>query len=101
MFWPALAARVPCFESLRLQRAWAGYYEMNHFDHNGLVGALPECPNLLLACGFSGHGLQHAPGVARGVAELIAHGEYRSLDLSALSPTRIAAGQPYRELNVI
>lgn len=99
--WPALAARVPGFEGLRLQRAWAGYYEMNGFDHNGLVGALPECPNLLLACGFSGHGLQHAPGIGRGVAELIAHGEYRSLDLTPLSPTRIAAGQPYRELNVI
>jgi glycine/D-amino acid oxidase-like deaminating enzyme len=99
--WPALAARVPGFESLRLQRAWAGYYEMNAFDHNGLVGALPECPNLLLACGFSGHGLQHAPGIGRGVAELIAHGEYRSLDLTPLSPTRIAAGRPYRELNVI
>ena len=99
--WPALAARVPGFESLRLQRAWAGYYEMNSFDHNGLVGALPACPNLLLACGFSGHGLQHAPGIGRGVAELIAHGEYRSLDLTPLSPTRIAAGRPYRELNVI
>lgn len=99
--WPALAERVPGFESLRPQRAWAGYYEMNNFDHNGLVGALPECPNLLLACGFSGHGLQHAPGVGRGVAELIAYGEYRSLDLAPLSPTRIAAGQPYRELNVI
>lgn len=99
--WPALAERVPGFESLRPQRAWAGYYEMNSFDHNGLVGALPDCPNLLLACGFSGHGLQHAPGVGRGVAELIAYGEYRSLDLAPLSPTRIAAGQPYRELNVI
>lgn len=99
--WPALAARVPGFESLRPQRAWAGYYEMNSFDHNGLVGALPECPNLLLACGFSGHGLQHAPGVGRGVAELLAFGEYRSLDLAPLAPTRIAAGQPYRELNVI
>lgn len=99
--WPALAERVPGFESLRPQSAWAGYYEMNSFDHNGLVGALPECPNLLLACGFSGHGLQHAPGVGRGVAELIAYGEYRSLDLAPLSPTRIAAGQPYRELNVI
>lgn len=99
--WPALAKRVPGFESLRPQRAWAGYYEMNSFDHNGLVGALPQCPNLLLACGFSGHGLQHAPGVGRGVAELIAYGDYRSLDLAPLSPTRIATGQPYRELNVI
>ncbi len=99
--WPALAERVPGFESLRQERAWAGYYEMCDFDHNGLVGALDECPNLLLACGFSGHGLQHAPGIGRGVAELMAHGRYQSLDLSPLSPTRIAAGRPYLELNVI
>ncbi|MBT9456290.1 MAG: FAD-binding oxidoreductase [Burkholderiaceae bacterium] len=99
--WPALATRVPGFESLRLQRAWAGYYEMNDFDHNGLVGAMAECGNLLLACGFSGHGLQHAPGVGRGVAELIATGSYQSLDLSLLSPGRITAGRPIVEVNVI
>lgn len=99
--WPALAGRVPGFAALRPQRAWAGYYEMNDFDHNGLAGALPECPNLLLACGFSGHGLQHADGVGRGIAELIASGGFRSLDLSPLSPARIAQGRPLRELNVI
>ncbi|QPF75363.1 FAD-binding oxidoreductase [Roseateles sp. DAIF2] len=99
--WPALAARVPGFESLRQQRAWAGYYEMNGFDHNGLVGPLAACPNLLLACGFSGHGLQHAPGIGRGLAEWIACGAYQSLDLAPLTPDRIAAGRPYLELNVI
>jgi glycine/D-amino acid oxidase-like deaminating enzyme len=99
--WPALAARVPGFESLRPERAWAGYYEMNDFDHNGLVGALPECPNLLLACGFSGHGLQHAPGVGRGLAEWLARGGYESLDLSLLSPARLRSGERYVELNVI
>lgn len=99
--WPALAQRVPGFESLRLERAWAGYYEMNDFDHNGLVGALPGCANLLLACGFSGHGLQHAPAVGRGLAEWIRSGRFETLDLSPLSPARLAANQPYRELNVI
>lgn len=99
--WPALAQRVPGFESLRPERAWAGYYEMNSFDHNGLVGALDACPNLLLACGFSGHGLQHAPGVGRGLAELLAHGRFESLDLGPLTPNRMAAGRPYLELNVI
>ena len=99
--WPALAARVPGFETLRQQRAWAGYYEMNGFDHNGLVGPLAACPNLLLACGFSGHGLQHAPGVGRGLAEWIAFGAYRSLDLTPLAPARIAAGRPCLEHNII
>lgn len=99
--WPALARRVPGFESVRQQRAWAGYYEMNMFDQNGLVGPIDVCPGLLLACGFSGHGLQHAAGVGRGLAEWLVHGRYLSLDLSPLSPQRIAAGRPIVEDNVI
>ena len=39
--WPALAARIPAFEALRVASAWAGYYEMNSFDHNGLAGPAP------------------------------------------------------------
>ena len=37
--WATLAARVPAFEALRVERAWAGYYEFNPFDHNGIVGS--------------------------------------------------------------
>jgi glycine/D-amino acid oxidase-like deaminating enzyme len=90
--WPALAARIPAFESLRIERAWAGYYEFNTADHNGLVGQVgPD--NFFVATGFSGHGLMHSPGVGRGMAELLTYGEYRSLDLSALSPERLQTGE--------
>lgn len=99
--WPALAHRVPAFAALRRTRAWDGYYEVHPADHNGLVGPYPQCANLLLACGFTGHGLQHAAGVGRGIAEWIVHGGYRSLDLSPLSPARIAAGRPLVERAVI
>lgn len=99
--WPALAHRVPAFEALRMTRAWDGWYEVHPADHNGLVGPHPQCPALLLACGFSGHGLQHAPGVGRGVAEWLVHGRYRSLDLAPLSPQRVADGRPLHELAVI
>ncbi|MCX8114395.1 MAG: FAD-binding oxidoreductase [Burkholderiaceae bacterium] len=99
--WPRLAARVPAFEALRRTHAWAGYYEFNTFDQNGLVGRVPGIDNAFVACGFSGHGIQQAPAVGRGIAELVATGEYRTLDLSPLSPQRVLDGSPLVERNVI
>jgi FAD-dependent oxidoreductase domain-containing protein 1 len=101
LLWPALAARVPAFEEARLERAWAGYYEMNVFDHNGIVGLHPEIVNLGFMNGFSGHGMQQGPAVGRGMAELILCGRFTTLDLSALGFERIAGKRPLRELNVI
>jgi glycine/D-amino acid oxidase-like deaminating enzyme len=99
--WPVLAARVPAFEEIRPGRAWAGHYDMNLFDHNAIVGPLPSVKNLLVANGFSGHGLQQAPAVGRGLAELIIHGRYVSLDLSPLGYERVVANKPLTEQNVV
>jgi len=99
--WPALARRIPAFAELKLTSAWAGHYDYNRFDQNGLVGPLPGTGNWLCATGFSGHGLQQAPAIGRGVAELIAYGRYRSLDLSPLDPVRVAENKPLRELNLV
>jgi FAD-dependent oxidoreductase domain-containing protein 1 len=99
--WPALASRVPAFEEARLERAWAGYYEMNVFDHNGIVGLHPQIRNLGFMNGFSGHGMQQGPIVGRGMAELLLHGRFTSMDLSPLSFERLSSGRPLLELNVI
>ncbi len=99
--WPALADRVPAFEQLRVTGSWAGHYEYNTFDHNALLGSLPEAPNLYFANGFSGHGMQQAAGAGRGISELILHGRYTTLDLSDLDVARVPAGRPLRELNII
>jgi glycine/D-amino acid oxidase-like deaminating enzyme len=101
VLWPILARRVPAFEALRVVNAWAGYYEVNTFDHNGIVGPHPRVANLVLANGFSGHGLQQSPAVGRGVAELLVHGRYRTLDLAPLAFDRLERGEPIVELNVV
>jgi FAD-dependent oxidoreductase domain-containing protein 1 len=101
IIWPALAARVPAFESIRPGRAWAGHYDMCLLDHNAVVGLLPGLTNGILAAGFSGHGLQQSPAVGRGIAELIVHQTYTSLDLSPLGCERLVTGQPLLERNVI
>lgn len=99
--WPALAHRVPAFEALRVQHAWAGYYEVHPLDHNALIGAHPQCANFWLCNGFSGHGLQHAPAAGRGLAELLLTGRFASLDLSAFSPQRVLTGQAFVEQAII
>ncbi|WP_370168882.1 NAD(P)/FAD-dependent oxidoreductase [Sinorhizobium fredii] len=95
--WPALAHRIPLLEQLRVERAWAGHYEVNTLDHNGVIGPHDEIPNLIFATGFSGHGVMHAPATGRGVAELITCGQYRTIDLSPLGFERIRSGMPLHE----
>jgi glycine/D-amino acid oxidase-like deaminating enzyme len=74
---------------------------MNVFDHNGIVGLHPRLRNLGFLNGFSGHGMQQGPIVGRGLAELLLHGHFASMDLSSLSFERLERGQPLLELNVI
>ncbi|MEM7273524.1 MAG: FAD-binding oxidoreductase [Actinomycetota bacterium] len=99
--WPALAHRIPAFERLKVVGRWAGHYAHNRLDHNVVVGPHHEVGNFLFANGFSGHGLQQSPAIGRGVAELIVHGEYRSLDLTPLGYQRIVDGIPFIETAII
>jgi len=99
--WARLAHRIPALEVMRIERAWAGYYEMNLFDHNALLGPHPQLPGFFCITGFSGHGMQHAAGAGLGLAEWILHGEPRSLDLRPLSVERWVKKAPLNEANVI
>ena len=101
IIWPALAARIPTFEALKLLRAWAGHYDYNRIDQNAILGPHPSLRNFYFANGFSGHGIQQAPAVGRAIAELIVHGEYRSLNLDIFRYERFAEGRTVLELNVI
>ncbi|MCZ4261698.1 FAD-binding oxidoreductase [Limimaricola sp. G21655-S1] len=99
--WPALAARIPAFERVKLRNSWVGHYAYNTLDQNALLGPHPAVANLFFANGFSGHGLQQAPAVGRGIAEHIIHGAWRSLDLAPLSVARLVEGRALTEAAVI
>ncbi|MCF8566515.1 FAD-binding oxidoreductase [Alicyclobacillus tolerans] len=88
--WPVLADRCPNFERVKLERGWAGLYDYNVVDHNGIVGAHPQVEGYYVATGFSGHGLQHAPAVGKSMSELIRLGRFETVDVSVLSPARFA-----------
>jgi sarcosine oxidase len=99
--WPTLARRVPAFQAIKLGPSWAGHYAYNTRDQNAILGPHPEVENFHFANGFSGHGLQQSPAVGRAIAELVAHGEYRTLDLSRFSFGRFATGALVQEENVV
>uniref|UniRef100_A0A673UBG4 FAD-dependent oxidoreductase domain-containing protein 1 n=1 Tax=Suricata suricatta TaxID=37032 RepID=A0A673UBG4_SURSU len=99
--WPTLAQRVPAFESLKVRSAWAGYYDYNTFDQNGVVGPHPLVLNMYFATGFSGHGLQQAPAVGRAVAEMVLEGHFKTINLSSFLFSRFYLGEKVQERNII
>lgn len=101
VIWPALATRSSHFEAIKPRRFWAGQYDYNTLDQNVIVGPHVEVPNLILANGFSGHGLQQAPAIGRGIAEWIAEGRYLSLDLSELGHDRVVENRPFLETAIV
>jgi FAD-dependent oxidoreductase domain-containing protein 1 len=99
--WASLAHRIPALAALRVERAWAGYYEMNSFDHNAVIGPHPQLSNLFFINGFSGHGMQHAAGAGLALAEWMLLGQAQTIDVQALGFDRLVQNRPLRELAVI
>ena len=100
--WPAVAHRFPPLEAARHHRSWAGLYEQCELDGNAIIGAWNNgLANLYTAAGFSGHGVMHAPGVGRAIAELILEGSYQTLDLTRLGYERVELNEPYREKGIL
>ncbi len=87
-------ARLPTLRDARvdLPSCWAGLYEMSP-DRHALLGAAPECENLYLINGCSGHGVMHAPALGQLLSEIISDGSASTLDVTPLRPARFAEGQ--------
>jgi glycine/D-amino acid oxidase-like deaminating enzyme len=100
--WPAVAHRFPAFEAAKCHRTWSGLYEVNELDGNAIIGAWnSRMPNLYTVAGFSGHGMMHAPAAGRGIAELIIHGRYETIDLTCLGYERVENNEPFPETGIL
>jgi len=101
-FADALEARFPSVAAAGIdqRRSWAGLYEVTP-DHHAILGPVPGRPGLLLATGFSGHGVMHAPAAGRCVAEMVLRGRSESIDVAALSLERFASGALIHETMVL
>ncbi|XP_069988060.1 FAD-dependent oxidoreductase domain-containing protein 1 isoform X1 [Penaeus vannamei] len=99
--WPVLANRVPVFENLKLQGAWAGYYDYHTLDQNPIIGPHPVYANMFIVTGFSGHGAQHAAGAGLATSEYILEGKFSTIDLNRFCFERVLTGEAVREKNVI
>jgi glycine/D-amino acid oxidase-like deaminating enzyme len=99
--WPALAHRFPQFEPTPCLRTLPGLYDQNDFDGNVIIGpGAGGLGNFHMLAGFSGHGLMHAPGCGRAMAELLVTGSYQTIDLTRFGWQRLADGTPLRERGI-
>ena len=96
LVWPELVEYIPEFDRLKIQRGWAGLYEVNTLDGNAILGEWPELKGFFMAGGFSGHGFQQCHAVGRYIAELMLQ-KTPTLDLSIFSPKRILENKPVFE----
>jgi sarcosine oxidase, subunit beta len=92
-----LAHRYPPAADARIERAWAGLYDMTP-DAHPIIGRVAD--GIYAACGFSGHGFMQSPAAGRALAEEILTGE-SSLDLSPYRLERFDAGAVFPETVVL
>lgn len=81
--------RYPWWEELGVDRrgSWWGYYGVTP-DNSPVIGRNPGARGWIDACGFSGHGIMHAPATGLTVSELIIDGGPQTLDADAFRHER-------------
>ena len=88
----AICARLPWMEAGTLRTTHGGQDGITPDQHAILGQAGPD--GLYLDCGHSGTGFKTAPAVGLCLSELILDGSARTVDISAFSLDRFAAGRP-------
>ena len=88
-------SRFPWWEDLGVdwKGSWWGYYGVSP-DNSPLIGPNPGADGWIDACGFSGHGIMHAPATGMAVSEIIADGASTTVDVSAFRHDRFGSGGP-------
>ncbi|OGY82956.1 MAG: hypothetical protein A3F54_04605 [Candidatus Kerfeldbacteria bacterium RIFCSPHIGHO2_12_FULL_48_17] len=73
--WMELTSWVPVLEKFGKEKhgTTSGFYGTTP-DHNPFIDYDPYVPNLIHACGFSGHGIMHAPFTMKIVCALVEKG---------------------------
>jgi sarcosine oxidase, subunit beta len=81
--------RFPWWEEMGvdLRASWWGYYAVSP-DNSPIIGIHPDAARWIDACGFSGHGIMHAPATGVAVAELVADGTTTTVDVDHFRHTR-------------
>jgi superfamily II DNA or RNA helicase len=87
------AAEMPTVAALPEATAW--------LHEHALLGPAPECPNLYLINGSSGHGVMHAPALGLLLAENMTKGRAVTLDVEPLSPGRFAKSQAWEVTDLL
>jgi len=95
----AIARCAPALADARLERGWAGLYEMTP-DCNALIGQSPTVSRFLYAAGFSGHGFLQAPATGEIIRDLYL-GVPPFCDVSGFDALRFAGVAERTELNIV
>ncbi|CAN5899511.1 FAD-binding oxidoreductase [soil metagenome] len=94
--------RFPFLETVGLDRkaCWAGLYEITP-DHLHVLGRMPDAEAFYNACGFSGHGVQHAPASGLILSEEILDGAAHSFDITDFRIERFKEVRARGEANIV
>jgi sarcosine oxidase, subunit beta len=90
-----LSRLMPGTADAAITGGWSGMYEVSP-DWNPIMGTAAATAGLHYAVGFSGHGFKLSPAVGMLMAEQVAEGRARTIDISPYRLERFAEGKALR-----